>query len=53
MTTGPAGQRYTYPQRLTEILRRYPPGSEVADAMTAAQPAINAAIARVTARLGG
>lgn len=49
MTTGPAGQRYTYPQRLAEILNRYPPGSEVAAAMTAAQPTIDAAIARVTA----
>ncbi|MBO0871767.1 MAG: HD domain-containing protein [Pseudonocardia sp.] len=51
MTTGPAGQRYSYPQRLAEILNRYPPGSEVAAAMTAAQPTIEAATARVTARL--
>lgn len=51
MSTGPAGQRMTYPDRLTEILRRYPPGSEVAAAMTAARPAITAAIVRVQAHL--
>lgn len=51
MSTGPAGQRMTYPERLDEILRRYPPDSEVAAAMTAARPAITATIGRVEARL--
>lgn len=48
--SGPVGQRVDYAERLAEILRRYPPGSAVAEAMTAAQPAIAAAIARVMAR---
>lgn len=51
MTTGPAGQRFTYAQRLEEILSRYEPGSVVASAMTAAQPLIEAAIKRAEARL--
>lgn len=51
MTTGPTGQRLTYPQRLEEILLRYPPESTVARAMTLARPDIATAIDRTTARL--
>jgi hypothetical protein len=53
MTTGPAGEQVDYPDRLSEILVRYPPESTVARAMTRAQPVIKAAIDRTLARLGG
>ncbi|MBN9738728.1 MULTISPECIES: HD domain-containing protein [unclassified Pseudonocardia] len=51
MTTGPAGQRMSYPERLDEILERYEPDSAVARAMTAARTSIEAAIDRTTRRL--
>lgn len=51
MTTGPQGQRFTYPERLAEILDRYEPGSVVHRAMTRAQPLIEGAIERTERRL--
>lgn len=51
MSTGPAGQRMTYPERLAEILHLPAPGSAVAVTMTAALPAITAAVARGESRL--
>jgi HD superfamily phosphodiesterase len=51
MTTGPDGEELAYSQRLSEILRRYEPGSVVARAMVRAEPAIRGAIARTRARL--
>ena len=53
MTTGPDGERFDYPERLREILARYPADSVVARAMRNAQPAIEAAIARTNERLAG
>src|SRR5690606_12834987 len=44
--------RHGYPQRLADIRDRYPAGSAVAAAMTAAQTDITAAIARTQERLG-
>jgi hypothetical protein len=52
MTTGPSGERLDYPDRLFEILRRYPHSSAVAQAMTRARSTIEAAIARTMDRLG-
>ena len=51
MTTGPAGERFDYPERLTEILARYPADSVVTRAMKRAQPDIEAAIKRTRARI--
>ncbi|WP_227013348.1 HD domain-containing protein [Pseudonocardia sp. EC080619-01] len=51
MTTGPGGQRMSYPERLDEILERYEPDSAVARAMTTARTSIEAAIDRTTRHL--
>ncbi|MBN9792521.1 phosphohydrolase [Pseudonocardia sp. TMWB2A] len=51
MTTGPAGQRMGYPERLEEILERYEPDSVVARAMTAARTSIEIAIDQTMIRL--
>jgi hypothetical protein len=51
MTTGPRGERISYPERLAEILDRYGPNSVVGRAMTRARPAIEAAIERTERRL--
>lgn len=51
MTTGPAGERFDYPERLREILARYPENSVVARAMRRAQPEIESAITRTNERL--
>ncbi|RKT06996.1 metal dependent phosphohydrolase [Streptomyces sp. 3211.6] len=53
MTTGPAGQRLVFADRIGEILTRYPPGSEVHTAISTAVPALAAAVARTHARLAG
>lgn len=50
MTTGPTGQRYTYDQRLAEILSRYEPESIVYRAMTKAGPTLATAIDRTALR---
>ncbi|MRT44934.1 phosphohydrolase, partial [Xylella fastidiosa subsp. multiplex] len=34
MTTGPAGQSFSFDQRIDEILQRYEPGSEVHSAVS-------------------
>ncbi|MCX4805863.1 HD domain-containing protein [Streptomyces sp. NPDC058682] len=49
MTTGPAGQRLSFPERIDEILTRYAPGSEVHTAISAALPYLAAAVARADA----
>lgn len=51
MTTGPGGERVEYPERLTEILRRYGTDSVVGRAMLQARPIIEAAIHRTNERL--
>ena len=52
MTTGPGGERFDYPERLSEILARYDDqDSIVGRAMTRAQPSIRAAIERTNNRL--
>ena len=51
MTTGPAGQRMGYPERLDEILERYEPNSTVARAMVAARVSIEHAIEQTQRRL--
>lgn len=51
MTTGPAGQRVGYPERLDEILERYEPNSVVARAMVAARVSIEHAIEQTQQRL--
>ncbi|MEU8436070.1 HD domain-containing protein [Streptomyces sp. NPDC029216] len=53
MTTGPAGQRLAFTDRIDEILMRYAPGSEVHAAISAATPTLAAAVARAHARLAG
>jgi len=51
MTTGPGGERFDYPERLSEIPARYDQDSIVGRAMTRAQPSIRAAIERTNNRL--
>ncbi|MFD8145461.1 HD domain-containing protein [Streptomyces sp. NPDC059708] len=53
MTTGPAGQRFGFADRINEILIRYAPGSEVHTAISTATPTLAAAVARTHARLAG
>ncbi|MGW1137906.1 HD domain-containing protein [Streptomyces zhihengii] len=52
MTTGPAGQRFGFDQRMDEILVRYEPGSEVHNAITKARPYLGGAVERTLTRLG-
>lgn len=52
MTTGPAGQRFDFDQRIDEILVRYEPGCEVHNAITAARPYLGEAVGRTLVRLG-
>jgi hypothetical protein len=51
LTTGPAGQRLTFDERLDEILTRYPAGSVVHRAMSRARPVLTVTVARVVERL--
>ncbi|WP_128801805.1 MULTISPECIES: HD domain-containing protein [unclassified Streptomyces] len=51
MTTGPAGQSFSFDQRMDEILKRYEPGSEVHSAISKARPYLGAAVERTLARL--
>ncbi|MFF4577105.1 HD domain-containing protein [Streptomyces sp. NPDC001389] len=53
MTTGPAGQRFAFTDRINEILIRYTPGSAVHAAISTATPTLAAAVARTHARLSG
>jgi len=50
-TTGPQGQRLTYAARIAEILRRYPPDSEVHRAITRASSELEVHVERVERRL--
>ncbi|WP_156724721.1 HD domain-containing protein [Streptomyces apocyni] len=52
MTTGPAGQRFNFDQRIDEILDRYESGSEVHTAISKARPYLEAAVTRTRTRLG-
>ena len=51
LTTGPRGQPMTFPQRLEEILARYPDNSPVHIAMRRAQSTLAAQVQRTTDRL--
>jgi HD superfamily phosphohydrolase len=52
MTTGPTGDRMSVDDRLAEILRRYPRGHVVHDAMERARPRIRHQCATVASDLG-
>ncbi|MEV0089135.1 HD domain-containing protein [Saccharopolyspora sp. NPDC050642] len=51
LTTGPAGERFTYDERMDEILSRYSPGDPVHRTWTKARPVIAEAVQRVERRL--
>jgi putative nucleotidyltransferase with HDIG domain len=51
LTTGPQGQPMTFPQRLEEILRRYPDSSPVHTAMRHARVTLAAQVERTSDRL--
>ncbi|MFQ6198756.1 HDIG domain-containing metalloprotein [Streptomyces sp. NPDC000405] len=51
MTAGPAGQRLTFDERISEILTRYEPGSAVHAAISNARPYLASAVGRTQARL--
>ncbi|MEU5849371.1 HD domain-containing protein [Saccharopolyspora shandongensis] len=51
LTTGPAGERFTYDERMEEILSRYQPDDPVHRTWTRARPVIGEAVARVERRL--
>jgi hypothetical protein len=53
LTTGPAGEAYTFDQRIDEILTRYGPGSPVHRAITRARPYLASCVERTMARLDG
>ncbi len=52
MTTGPAGQRMPFEERIAEILDRYPPDDPVHRANRRSRPVLRAAIDRTLERLG-
>jgi hypothetical protein len=51
-TTGPTGDRVRAPDRIAEILRRYPPEHPVHRSVTAARGDLIASVTRSTRRLG-
>ncbi|WP_374212734.1 HD domain-containing protein [Frankia sp. CiP3] len=51
MTTGPKGQRLTFPERVAEIFSRYGEGSVVQRSIARARPLLAASIDRTVARL--
>ncbi|WP_104483375.1 HDIG domain-containing protein [Actinokineospora auranticolor] len=51
LTTGPDGQRYTYSQRIDEIMSRYPAGDPVHRAWLMARDALEPAVARTEERM--
>jgi hypothetical protein len=51
MTTGPAGQRFDFDDRMDEILVRYDAGSEVYKAISNARPYLGGAVQRTIERL--
>jgi putative nucleotidyltransferase with HDIG domain len=46
LTTGPKGQRVTFPERISEILGRYGAGDPVHQAITRAQPSLASSVKR-------
>ncbi|GAA4874411.1 HDIG domain-containing protein [Pseudonocardia benzenivorans] len=53
LTTGPAGERLTYDERISEILRRYPEDDPVHQAWLTATPVLRESVQRAQARLAG
>jgi putative nucleotidyltransferase with HDIG domain len=53
LTTGPAGERLTYDERIAEILRRYPEDDPVHRAWLTAAPVLRESVQRAEARLAG
>ncbi|WP_019854581.1 hypothetical protein [Actinopolyspora mortivallis] len=51
LTTGPAGERFDYDERMDEILSRYSPGDPVHRTWTRARPVIAEAVERAERRL--
>ena len=51
LTTGPAGEAYTFDERIDEILTRYGPDSPVHRAITRARPYLAGCVERTMARL--
>ncbi|MBA8827080.1 putative nucleotidyltransferase with HDIG domain [Saccharopolyspora lacisalsi] len=51
LTTGPAGEHFTYDERMDEILSRYSPDNAVHRTWTRARPVIAKAVARTEHRL--
>ncbi|WP_131747750.1 HD domain-containing protein [Frankia sp. Cppng1_Ct_nod] len=51
MTTGPKGQRFTFPERVAEIFSRYGEGSVVQRSIARARPVLAASIDRTFTRL--
>jgi hypothetical protein len=51
MTTGPAGERMSFEERIAEILDRYPADDPVNRAVIRSRPLLHEAIARTTRRL--
>jgi len=52
MTTGPAGERVPFEERIAEILDRYPPDDPVHRANRRSRPLLQEAVDRTLARLG-
>jgi putative nucleotidyltransferase with HDIG domain len=53
LTTGPAGESWTYDERIAEILRRYPEDDPVHQAWLEAEPVLRESVQRAEARLMG
>lgn len=53
LTTGPAGERFTYDERIAEILARYPVENPVHRAWLVAAPVLREAVERAEASAGG
>ncbi|WP_044882853.1 MULTISPECIES: HD domain-containing protein [Frankia] len=51
MTTGPQGQRFSFPDRIAEILSRYGEGSIVHRSISRARPDLQASVDRTSSRL--
>ena len=51
MTTGPAGQAFTFDERIDEILSRYPADDPVHRAISRSRPVLGEAIERIRQRL--
>lgn len=52
LTTGPAGESFTFDERLAEIRQRYPTGSVVVATWKVAEPVMRDAVARAYAAVG-